>query len=185
MSNEPHGIFALEGDWHHDLSRQAGVRPLLQLVTEQVARLSLVHRDVGTVEEIRYYSGRVSLAQYKHFSVVYLAFHGTPGHIKVGNGVIELVGLGEALGDVCRGRYVHFGSCSTVRVSKARIAAFKEQTGALAVSGYTRDVDWLESAAFEVLLMGAMTFYKNPKSVKNYMDKLALGLGTKLGWTWA
>lgn len=37
-----------------------------------------------------------------------------------------------------------------------KLNAFRRRTGALAVLGYRTATDWIESAAFEVLLLGEM-----------------------------
>ena len=40
-----------------------------------------------------------------------------------------------------------------MRLKKARVQNFMDQTDVLAVMGYKRDVDWLPSASFEILLL--------------------------------
>ena len=51
---------------------------------------------------------------------------------------------------------IHFGSCGTVNVHGRRLRAFLARTEALAVCGYGTDVHWMESAAFDLLLLGGL-----------------------------
>lgn len=178
------GIFVVEGDWHPDLRTPGTMRPLLQLLEEQ-ANVQAVHRDVGTTTELKYYASKWSSTKYKDFRMVYLAFHGKPGKLLVGDEQVTLEELAELLGSACRGRVVHFGSCATVRVSRDRLADFKRKTGAVAVSGYEKTVGWLESAAFEAVLIGALSHYSSPRAVINYMDRTVPDLCQHLGWHWS
>ncbi|MFH1765707.1 MAG: hypothetical protein ABIF09_16075 [Gemmatimonadota bacterium] len=47
----------------------------------------------------------------------------------------------------------YFGSCGTLATHGNRLRRFFERTGALAVCGYKEDVDWMLSAAFEIVLL--------------------------------
>jgi hypothetical protein len=51
---------------------------------------------------------------------------------------------------------VHLGGCGTLRTSREQLKRFRKQTGALAVTGYTRSMDWHEAVAFEVLLLSEL-----------------------------
>ena len=62
----------------------------------------------------------------------------------------------ERLDGGCRGRVVHLGSCGTVDVHGRELKKFLGRTGALAVCGFREDVDWLESAAFDMLVLGRL-----------------------------
>jgi hypothetical protein len=48
---------------------------------------------------------------------------------------------------------LYLGSCSVQRLAKAN-QQLREQTGAIAVLGYTKAVDWYEAAGFEVMVGG-------------------------------
>ena len=49
---------------------------------------------------------------------------------------------------------IHFGSCSTLDVNGHELNSFLRRTGACAVFGFRTDVDWLLSAAFDLLVFG-------------------------------
>ncbi len=157
------------------------MRPVFDLLASQ-EYLQLVHRDVGTTAELQYYAAKMVHGRYKRFTIVHLAFHGNPGKLWVGDDHVDLEGLADLLGEACRDRVVHFGSCSTMRVSAARLAAFKERTGAVAVSGYVKDVGWIESCAFEMLLFSALTNYQSRTAAFKYVDRTVPQLVEQLGW---
>jgi hypothetical protein len=92
------------------------------------------------------------------FTVLYLAFHGSPGRFYLDDGeCITLEELGDFMAGKCDGKIVHFGSCATLRADEERLRDFRKQTKAKALTGYRRNVDWLEAAAFESLLMSRLT----------------------------
>lgn len=51
---------------------------------------------------------------------------------------------------------IYFGTCSTLDVDKRHLKRFLKQTNALAVCGYKSEVDWMLSAAFDLLVFGTM-----------------------------
>ena len=69
---------------------------------------------------------------------------------------MSLAELAELLGSACEGRVIHFGSCETLDVHGQKLNAFLRQTGAVALMGYRETTDWVESAAFEALLLGEL-----------------------------
>ena len=99
----------------------------------------------------------------KNFKILYLAFHGSKeGGLHIGdqrkvNKDTPLETLSEILGENLNGRIIHFGSCGTLAVDRRRIQKFLRKTGLLAVTGYKKEVDWMYSASFEVLLLDAIT----------------------------
>ena len=51
------------------------------------------------------------------------------------------------------GRILYFASCGTLSAPAAELSGFVDHTGVKAVVGYTRSVDWEESAAFDFTLL--------------------------------
>ena len=153
------GIFCLEAcAWFGGLKDRTSVEPVLRLLeTAKDYRVPYLHHDVGTRHEFDFYLEKWKQPRFANYPILYLGFHGTPRSIEVGEGedkAIELTDLAERLETSCAGRIVHFGACSTLAAPDELLDKFLDRTGALAVSGYGRDVYWLESAAFEVLLLG-------------------------------
>lgn len=148
------GVFCLEGAWEKRLDDKTSVMPTLDML-ERLRLAQYVHRDVGTEEELYHYLASWAQRGYGSYEVLYFAFHGVRGGIRVGRGTVPLSELAEKLGGKAAGRLIYFGSCS-VMSDRVAVANFQAQTGAKAVCGYTRDVDWVESAAFDLLLLTSL-----------------------------
>jgi len=165
MPRKPHGIFCLEADWWSDFNRSSTVQPVLDLLAQGVRTdVPHVHRDVGAREELALYLKRWARRRNAQYGILYLAFHGEPGRIYLGDlrrksSAVTLDELAEMMGDGLSDRLVHFGSCETLRVDRRLIRRFLNRTGLVAASGFRTPVDWLDSAVFEVLLFEVMLRY--------------------------
>ena len=153
-------IFCIEGDWWGSLEdeKSSSVTPLFDLVAQMHQRLKYIHRPVATRGELEHYLRVWGQARHAKYPVLYLAFHGSPGVLHVGDrrrseSQISLDELAGLLAGKCKNRVVHCGSCSTVRVDRRHLKRFLSVTGASAICGYTESVDWLEASAFEVQLL--------------------------------
>ena len=162
MATRSHGIFCLEGEWGSSMKRPASVEPLLALLPDlSPYHVSSVRRDVATRDALDQYLRKWMQKRYADHPILYLAFHGDVGSIQVGDGrrsenTVTLDDLRQVLADECKGRMIHFSSCLTMKVNGNRLDSFLQRTGALAVSGYTGNVDWLMSAACDLLVLAAM-----------------------------
>jgi hypothetical protein len=152
------GIFCLEGEWDNDLRKKRSIRPVLDLLQHSNSpRVDSIRRDVGTKAEFEYYLRKWSLQKYQNFRILYLAFHGEPGELCLGDeGRANLDWLEERLQNKCKNCLIHFGSCGTLDTHGKRLQRFMRSTGALAVCGYRSDVDWMLSTSFELILMSTL-----------------------------
>jgi len=152
------GVFCLEGEWEpEDPHARQSVRPMLDLLEDQKL-IRFFHRDVATYAELRHYLDRWTSGGLDEFSFGYLGFHGEPAALHLNDderpdSVISLEQLGTDLADGCKGRVIHFAACSVVDVARSQLAEFRATTGARAVSGYRRDIAWVESAALDLLYL--------------------------------
>ena len=187
------GIFCLESHWW-GVKDKTTVEPILQLLENLSGyNASYRHYDVATRDEFDFYLKRWCGRSFKDFPILYLGFHGDEGELFVGEGrasALSLEELAERLADRCKGRIVHLGSCGTVDVHGRRLNRFLKLTGALAVCGYRKDIDWLESAAFDVLLLGGLqnTSFRRASSMRKFdeqLKKTASGLYKRLGFRMA
>ena len=155
--NETKGVFCLENDWW-GVKDKTTVEPLLHLLqTLGTYRVPYVHRDIGTRAEFDFYLKKWCGRSFASHPILYLAFHGSRGCLTVGQGrgkQLKLIELAGKLEGRCSGRVIHFGSCSTLDANGNTLNAFLRRTDALAVFGFRRDVDWLDSAAFDLLVLG-------------------------------
>lgn len=183
MTNQP-GIFCLEGEWGRSMRDELSVEPVLRLLGS-TGHSRVIHRDVGTRDELKYYAQRWAQKQYADFRVGYLAFHGEPGRLWIGRHAVTLRELAETLDGRCRGRVIYMGSCSTLAAKDDELQEFCKTTGAKALVGYTRNVDWLEGAAFDVLLLWELAQSSSMKPVFTRLSKRYPDLTGRLGFRMA
>jgi hypothetical protein len=150
------GIFCLETSWNKRLDDKTSVLPILDLL-HRTDHARYIHRDVGTSEELTHYLKKWRQAQYSDYEVLYFAFHGTRGAIDVGprGASVPLVDLADTLEGRAANRVVVFASCETIKDTKA-VEDFRRRTKAKAVCGYSRQVDWIQATAFELVLLGSL-----------------------------
>lgn len=146
------GIFCLEGEWDPDLRERLSVLPVLEYL-ERLGEIKAIHRDVATRAELKHYLGKWSQRRYDDYRVLFLATHGDKGELTWSKGNrTSLVELAEILGDSANGCYIYLGACLTLFDDKES-RKFVEATGAAAVLGYRKSVDFIEGAAFETVLL--------------------------------
>ena len=154
------GVFCLEtASWEPGIRDKSSVEHMLRLL-ETGFEVPYLHFDGATREEFQFYLKKWAGPSFrKSHPILYLAFHGDSGAIRLGGrreNWLNLSELAELLDGSCRGRVIHFGTCSTLDIHGREINTFLDQTDALAVCGFKTDVDWLPSAAFEMLVMGGL-----------------------------
>lgn len=146
------GVFCLEGLWDKKLDDKTSVKPMLELL-EVAVNIRFVYYDCATTEETKFLLNKYKTKTNSKYPILYLAFHGLESIINTYNGDISIDEIGEILEGKCKGRIIHFGSCKTLDIDARLLKGFLRQTGASAVCGYRAEIPWLESSAFDLLLM--------------------------------
>lgn len=154
-ASKPLGVWCVEGEWSDRPQDEGSVRHLLALLEDWEGSRVAYHR-AATRDAFELYLRRWRLKRNASYEVLYIAAHGAAGEISVADGAIPIEELAELLAGSCQGRVIYFGSCSTLRLPERRLADFRQTTGARAVVGYTRDVGWTDSAAFDLLQLSAI-----------------------------
>ena len=154
MANR-HGIFCLEGLWHDDLRKRSTVRPILELLNLN-SDIPYIHSDCATTGELEFYLNRWTESEYNRYPILYLAFHGKEHGIWISDEFYSLDQISELLEGMCRNRFIIFASCSTVNIDTRLLKKFIKNTEALAICGYKLIVPWIQSTAFELMLLEAM-----------------------------
>jgi hypothetical protein len=175
------GVFCLEGNWSDTFTDKISVEPLLRTLEGQNI-IRAVRRDVGTKEELFHYLRRWTRKEFADFPLGFFAFHGDKNCISLDEESVTLDELGEELADLCSQRVLYFGSCLTMKVTTGQLATFRKRTDAVAVCGYTKSIDWLESAAFEILLIHELTKSVNLGAIPSRMERNYPGLAKRLGF---
>lgn len=149
-------IFCLETEWCqnvHDLKRPSTVLPLLEFI-KNAEKVEYTFRQVATNEDFKYYINHLFKATYESFENIYLCFHGSPHEIAfVDTNSLDLLTFAEENKGIFNGKNVHFGSCSTLRMSDEEVLEFKSLTKARMVTGYTKRVEFTSSFIFEAWLL--------------------------------
>lgn len=159
------GVLCLES-WSADLRNRATVRPLLEVLADQ-AGLRFIHRAVDSSDQLVQYLTRWQ--GLKDYRVAYVACHGSTGELQLGGDVISLRDLGDELAKQeveLGGRTLYLGSCAAMGVRRSVVRRLREKTGLSCVCGYAGQtgVDWLESAAFELLLFQSLALSRYTQS---------------------
>lgn len=178
------GVFCLEGSWAEDgdLTDRTSVEQQLRMLEGAGECGPVIHRDVATREEFEYYLREWLKPKYRaRYSLAYLAFHGSKGEIGFGSDGMRLDDLAELMGGKATQRIIYFGSCSTMAAPEPELRGFCKTTGAQAIVGYAKTVQWRESAAFDVLLIPRLLEMTNMRSVFNALERVHPDLVSMLG----
>jgi len=150
------GIFCIEGLWENDIRKPSTIQPLLIFLKQNV-EIPYIYRDCATTDEFEFYLSKFAQEKYNNYPILYLAFHGEPGQVTIsGKNNYMISEIGDFLDGKCKGNIILIGSCSTLDVDKRILKKFLEKTGALAILGYTNDVNWLISSTFEMLILSIL-----------------------------
>lgn len=174
------GIFCIEGEWEKDLSDQASVRPLVEFLANSDSMASPIYRRAATRESFSYFVSR--WRQHTNYTIGYFPFHGVRGALRLGKELLTLDELGSLLADSCSGRHVVLSSCETLNVSHQTLEAFRKKTGARSVSGYRKKPDWIESSAFDVMLMTNLVYHDSPAKTEKWLEDNCAGLIKRYGF---
>jgi hypothetical protein len=147
------GIFCIEGFWYGDHRDTTSVYPVLELIN-RIEGLPYIHHRCGTIEEFVFSIERwKTRAFHIKYPILYLAFHGNKGLIKVGKQSVSLDELAEMLGTKCEGAVIYFGTCETMNIDKRLLQRFLEKTRVLSILGFKQEVNWLRSASFDIQML--------------------------------
>ena len=154
------GIFCVEGEWSLNPRDQTSVLPLLNFLWD-VDGVEFCHRDVVNAAALRMLLERWSRRKFDRLPILYVPSHGERkrlllGHFARSDCKVSLDEFEAWLERRCRGRLIFLGACELMREKPSRWRRFLDRTRAVAVCGYTREVRWIESAAFEMLVLAAM-----------------------------
>lgn len=175
------GIFCIEGGWSNRLTSKQSVRPLLEYL-DAVGEIRFLHERARTPEMTLHLLRTWTQRQYDPFPLGYLGFHGGPGCLLFGRQRLTIDELGDVLQGGCAGRTLYFGSCAFLNLDRRRIQAFRRRTRARCVAGYRKDIDWFESAAFDVLLFEALTRYQRVDAAHRWLRTRYPGMVRSLGF---
>lgn len=181
----------METEWEHTIKSNRlslHTKSLLEFL-EKSWNCKVIYRRVATKKELQYYLKRFNNAEYrKDYSIFYMSFHGNTHSIVLegedkNERSITLTELANMANGVFANRYIHFSSCRTLLGSDKELVKFKNETGALFVSGYTTSVDSVLSAINDIAYFDQIFRHPARKTlVEPAMEKYYRGLNNKLGF---
>ena len=126
-------IFCLETEWEqtvHDLKSKSAVLPLLDFLRNTI-KIDCCFRQVATKFDFRYYIEHLQQPSYSAYDLIYLCFHGQKRSICFADKTdFDLLSFAEneEYNGIFENRNVHFGSCSTMKMTYEDIKTFKRLT---------------------------------------------------------
>lgn len=178
-------VFCLEESVWADkigLSDQTSVLPSLDLLRRMGAVSEFVHRHAFREAEFEsYLRWRQKDRRVRTYGTVFFAFHGTSKGLDIGNDELSLDDLARQIGSLPDG-VVHLGSCSVLRRNEAAVHRFLDATGARLLSGYERDVEWLDCAALDTAWVGYIASYDRLGDALRYFKARYASLISHLKW---
>jgi hypothetical protein len=178
MKKDTKGIYCLEiGEWMGSAKKMCSMEPMLQLLLQSPQQVPYIHRDIATKPELLFYLKKWTRKQYADYPILYLAFHGSPGgiHLSGENGrevKLDTEELLSQLSQKCEKRMVHFGSCGVLNIKESVSGRFLKESGAVAISGYGSDVEWIKSSVVDIMFLSEMQAAKMTKAgVKEAYDR--------------
>ena len=175
-------IFCVEGAWEPDYRDKKSVENVLEFV-EIVEKVKFITRKCYNKDTLFTLLKDSAQKRYKNYSILYLAFPGEPNHIHLGkrNKKVSLDEIADMIDGTANGKIIHFGACSTLNISQWVMRNFLKKTAALAISGYQKDIGFLESTAMDLLYFQQCQKTVDITSIKQntfyYYSRLAKELG--------
>jgi len=151
-------IACVESLWDGNIESRLSVVPLLELAS-RVDDVRFSYLTCNTEEELKYNLGK--LKHKRGYGILYLSCHGRPGELVLDQQGIEIEKLAQYMAHGFASWVVHFGSCATINIPQARISRFIATTKVSMVVGYKKDVDWIDSAAIDLVLFDRLQEYRH------------------------
>lgn len=171
--------------WGDRFEDRETVQPVLDFL-DRAGRLDgYLHRDVCTRNEFETYLDYWRRERGQRWPLIYLAFHGSPGRLQIGDDPYTLDALADSLGRA-RGTVAYLGACKTLSGPGGREAAqrFLKQTNAAAILGFERSPGRIEAAAFDLLLLSYLVdgYYKSTATACRTFKRVHAGLCERVGF---
>ena len=158
MKRTERGVFCIEGEFG---TEALSFEPTLDLLSDtDICDFSKLYRKVESrtalVNNLKQWAGREDWK----YPILYLSFHGFERGVHVddpkGAGFtrVDLRTISDVFEEFnVTDTVVHFGACSTLATDDDEMRKFVRTTDVTILSGYQKDVLWVESLAFELLYL--------------------------------
>ncbi len=175
------GIRAVESDWSDVLDDRSSVRGVVELLAG-VRGMKHLHKVAGNRTILLRYLDQWASHRMRGYDTGYLAFHGSPGALWAGEDKVTFDDLEGALGGRCDDRRLHLSGCNVGSLDVDRLREFRRVTGAQLITAYTTEVEWIEGAALDLVLLDWMAGgAESPASIRKAMTGPFKTLAEHLG----
>lgn len=161
-------IYCLEGNWNKHPKSNQSIKPILDLLYS-FSKVKYIYHKCPTKEDFIKGLETFTQKRYSNYTVLYIAYHGCRNRICFGNEYITLKEIANVLEGKLNGKIIHFGSCSTLNTSEKNITDFITRTGCSFISGYKKDVEYINSAAFELGYFDSLQHHKSINKIWKQM----------------
>lgn len=152
-------IACLESLWDSNLEDRLNVKPILELLST-CRGIRHIYLTCNTIDELTFNLKRIP--KRKYYSILYLGFHGSAGKVYLADkSELGLDELANKMEDRFQNWIIHFGSCATVAAGDEMLTDFMQKTDVALIIGYNKNVDWIQSAALDMLIFDWLQEYKN------------------------
>ena len=175
-------IFCIEGNWNHNLKDKASVKYALDFF-EQNSKAKCIHRHCQTQSQFEELVETSLQKTYNKYGIIYIAFHGKPNSVNVGKRTkLDIETIAEIIKGDATDKIIHFGCCSTLDIPMYKLRRFLKKTGALAISGYTEEIDFIQSTCLDILYFKHCQKFRKISAIENEMNKYYRKLINELGF---
>lgn len=175
-------IYCVEGDWAPDFRNKISIKTALDFLDVN-ANVRNIHKYCSSSEQMNSLIKEFALQRYSRYGILYFAYHGGKNCLHLGKRKkLYLEDLGEIIDGCAYKKIIHFGSCSTLNVDRWAIKRFMRKTGAIAVSGYSKDIPFIDSTLLDILFFEACQHYQKMKPIEKYMKENHSGMMKNTGF---
>lgn len=171
--NKQRGIFCIEGQWNTNPRSKQSIRPILDILHHSCG-VKYIYRKIHTKADFLETLRQYTFLRYKNYSILYIAFHGQPNGICIGDEFVTLAEISAVLEGCLTDCIVHFGSCSALRTKRLVIEDFLTKTRVSVISGYRKQVDFIESTAEELSFLYQITQSSKPLTKSKLADNFKM-----------
>ncbi|MEM9328381.1 MAG: DUF6642 family protein [Bacteroidota bacterium] len=180
-------VFCLESEWNEkQLQYNTSVLPMMQYIEQVLGRTNFgfSYRQVPTYESLKHYLKEYQKKQYKSYELLYLAMHGAKGSINFMDQTVKLSDFAAEYKGAFTGKFLHLGSCRVLDLQSDHLKKIKDALDVKHLTGYSKEVDFLESSMMDMALLRAVATYDRWGSIPKALDKDFPDLIKKLGFKW-
>lgn len=162
-------ILCLEGEKNNSPHGKNSVQTVLEFL-QQSNDIDYEHHRVATRTELEHRLRE--FGRLKSYSLLYLAFPGTPGAFQVS--AREEFTLQDLI-DVAKGqwsrRILHLGCSKVLKVPPKTLETLKRGTGVSMLSGYANTIEYFPAAILELSYFELLNTFRTPAAIAKHLGE--------------